>query len=192
MQKINQLLSEKNLQHESAQAMTLQTNSKEKQGPNWKLYIATVTRLVLKTVNLANAPALTEQELGLRVRDWADFLWDHVPQDRLIECLDRAADQHDSGFPISAYEIRAAWRFIQTRDAEKAKADREALKEANPVENCSMKMRHVNSLGEIEILYGGPGGIEANVPCPFCRPYANKQACENLAKRLEKPALSLV
>lgn len=127
-----------------------------------------------------------------RAETWSRHLWGIIPEDRLRACFDRAFKDHQKGFPVNAYDLNDAWNAIQTEETEKAKADREALREANPIENCSAKYKHVNELGEIEVLYGGPGGIEANIPCPFCRPNANKQACENLAKRLEKPALSLV
>ena len=188
MEQLNQLLNARNLPVESPQDTQSLTNSNEKQGPKWKLYVSSVTRIVLKTINLANAPALTETELGLRVKDWADFLWPHVPEERLAECFDKAADGHDNSFPLSAYEIRAAWRQVQADDAAKIAEEKERVKEANPIDHCTAKYNHINELGEIEVLYGGPGGIEANVPCPFCRPEANAQAYRNLAERLAKGA----
>jgi hypothetical protein len=186
MQQVNQLLNVRNLPAESLPDTQSLMNLSEKQGPKWKLYVSSVTRMVLRTINLANAPALTETELGLRVKDWADFLWPHVPDERLQECFDRAAGDHDGSFPLSAYEIRNAWRAIQIEDGAKAAAEKERMKESNPVDHCKTKYRHINEQGEIDILYGGPGGIEAIVPCPFCRMEANAQAVANLAERLAK------
>jgi len=108
-----------------------------------------------------------------------------IPENRLRECFDRAFKNRKSdGFPVSAYDLNDAWNEIQEEDEIRIAKEKEAVRESNPIEHCSTKYRHINELGEIDILYGGPGGIEAIVPCPFCRMDANAQAMANLAQRL--------
>lgn len=114
-------------------------------------------------------------------------MWPVIPEDRLQDCFDRAfRDRKSDGFPVSAYDLNDAWNVIQTEDEADIRRQKEAVREASPIEHCAMKHTHINDLGEIEILYGGPGGIEAIVPCSFCRPQANAAAYQNLAERAAK------
>lgn len=122
-----------------------------------------------------------------RAEVWARHLFGIIPEDRLQECFYRAFEtRHSGGFPVNAYDLNDAWNAIQTEDEERAAKERTAARESQPIEHCSVRYRHINAVGEIEILYGGTGGIEAIVPCPFCRMNANAQAMANLAERLKQ------
>lgn len=129
----------------------------------------------------------TKAEKVSRAETWARVLFDVIPENRLRDCFDRAfRNRKSDGFPVSAYDLNDAWNEIQVEDEAELQRQKAEIREARPVEHCTMKANHINELGEIEILYGGPGGIEANVPCPFCRMNANAQAMANLAGRLAK------
>lgn len=90
---------------------------------------------------------------------------------------------------MSAYDLNDAWNLIQADDERELERQKAELRESNPIDHCDMKSNHINEIGQIEILYGGPGGIEANVPCPFCRMDANAQAMANLAEQLKAKQL---
>lgn len=127
----------------------------------------------------------TMAEKVSRAETWSRHLWGVIPETRLKETFDRAFKAKTDGFPVSAYDLNDAWNVIQTEDEERIAKEKEALRESQPIDHCSAKYKHINEIGEIEILYGGPGGIEANVPCPFCRQDANAQAMANLSERLK-------
>jgi hypothetical protein len=129
----------------------------------------------------------TMAEKMSRAETWARVLWGIIPENRLQDCFDRAFKTRQSdGFPVSAYDLNDAWNVIQGEDIAQRMLETAQAKERNPVDHCTTKYRHINEQGEIDILYGGPGGIEAIVPCPFCRMEANAQAVANLAERLAK------
>jgi hypothetical protein len=128
-----------------------------------------------------------------RAETWARVLYNIIPENRLQEAFDRAFKNRQSkGFPVSAYDLNDAWNEIQVEDEARIAKEKELIRETSPIEHCATKYRHINELGEIDILYGGPGGIEANVPCPFCRMDANAQAMKNLAERLKARQTNVV
>ncbi len=130
----------------------------------------------------------TMAEKVSRAETWARVLCNIIPENRLQEAFDRAfKDRESKGFPVSAYDLNDAWNVIQTEDEARVAKQQAELREADPIKHCSAKYKHANELGEIEVLYGGPGGIEALVPCPFCRPKANQDAYHNLVVRYNKP-----
>lgn len=73
---------------------------------------------IIESISLANAPMLTERELGDRSRDWAKHLWNAVPENRLSDSFARAFQDHTTNFPLSAYEVKSAWGHIEEEEAE--------------------------------------------------------------------------
>jgi hypothetical protein len=77
-----------------------------------KLYLAAVAKMVLKSISLANSPALTEIELGQRTKDWAEFLFPIVPENMLQQSFQRAIYDHSGSFPLNFYEVKDAYQKL--------------------------------------------------------------------------------
>ncbi|MBA2334824.1 MAG: hypothetical protein H0V90_07795 [Blastocatellia bacterium] len=82
-------------------------------------------RIVKKAISLANAPALTEIELGDRARDWAEVLFDVVPEEHLQDAFKRAARDHKTSFPVSMHDVRIAYEQIAADELREEKRLRE-------------------------------------------------------------------
>lgn len=149
-------------------------SSDVKLSPKWKLYISTMLIIIRKSISLANAPSLTESEHGQRSKDWAEFLFDIVPENRLMETFARAVADHTSTFPVNFYDMKSAWQQIAAEELAAKAAAIERDRQNNPVKYCDAPERHINADGDTEILLGGPGGKTVVVPCPICRPRANQ------------------
>jgi hypothetical protein len=143
-------------------------------------------RIIRKSISLANAPSLTEGEYGIRARDWAEQLFEVVPEDRLFEAFGRAVKDHNSSFPVNFYDLKAAWHRIETEEAaERQRRLNEHMAE-NPVKYCKAAYNHVDQVnddGEVTVMIGGPNGKEVIIPCPDCRTEAShRRLAEEKAK----------
>lgn len=82
-----------------------------------KIYLSIVTEIIIKTISLANMPELVEKELGGRARDWYDAFYGVIPEDKLFPAFQDAFAAHDNAFPVSAYEVKAAYeRMVRTEE----------------------------------------------------------------------------
>lgn len=80
-------------------------------------YKAVIMRIVRKAYELASQPPLGNLET---IADtWAEMLWQNVPEDKLWDMFNRACKDHQSNFPLAAYEINQAWDNVQKDDARK-------------------------------------------------------------------------
>jgi len=98
-----------------------------------------MVKIISRAISLANAPSLTESEIMVRARDWADALFANVPEDRLIDAFRRAIADHTSTFPMSAYELKTAYEKIaedeRTAYARARQKDLEDLERQNLTAN---------------------------------------------------------
>lgn len=74
-----------------------------------------MVKIVSKAISLANAPSLTDAELLIRAKDWAEELALLVPENRLLETFRRAVADHQSTFPINFYDLKTAYDKIAVR-----------------------------------------------------------------------------
>ena len=86
-------------------------------------FLAATMEAILKTLSLANSPALTETELGQRSRDWAEVLSGVIPEHRINDAFNRAFRDHISNFPLTAYEVKTAYERIAEEEAANRPAD---------------------------------------------------------------------
>lgn len=118
MERIGNLVSGKN-QPSGAPTATEWSKSSNgsQQSEIGERFLAATMRAILKTLSLANSPALTEAELGRRSRDWAEVLSGIMPEDRINDAFNRAFRDHVSNFPLTAYEVKTAWERIAEEEA---------------------------------------------------------------------------
>jgi hypothetical protein len=103
-------------------------------------------------------------------------LFDLIPENRLQETFERAFSTHDSSFPVSAYDLKDAWKAI---------ADEERLNQPVsidryipiPIKYCAAKGSHINDRGDI---ITDLRGAQIEVPCPTCRPLWHKERMAEL------------
>ena len=128
-----------------------------------------------------NAPMEAKEQ---RAKVWTELLFEIIPTLRLRDAFERAFSEHESTFPVNAYDIKAAWERIKAD--ERAARDEEiaADKALNPIKYCTEPDRHVDENGNTDVLLGGLGGTEVVVPCPICRPQAHQQRMLDLRKEL--------
>lgn len=137
-----------------------------------------MVRIISKAISLANAPMLTGSELLVRARDWSEALWGIVPAEALSQSVSRAFENHQSSFPLNAYEVKLAYTELQSQAA--IVAESRTLSTDEMVEKCTNKDNHVEGhFGMIE-LYLPDGNIAALVPCGRCRAEEYKGARERL------------
>ena len=124
-------------------------------------------KIISKAISLANAPMLTEPELLVRARDWADELHGIVPMEALNASMKRAFQDHKSTFPLNAYDLKMAYAANKL-DATMVDESR-TLSTDEKVEKCTNKENHVEgTFGMIELFV--PNKIDGLVPCGRCRP----------------------
>jgi hypothetical protein len=105
-------------------------------------YLAAMVQIISKSISLANAPSLTREELIIRARDWAEILFQVVPENQLVQSLKRAFDDHDSSFPLTAYELKTAYRQMHAENGRRAAVEAEEARQverANPAEYGGVK-----------------------------------------------------
>lgn len=108
-----------------------------------------------------------------------------IPAHRLRDSFDRAFLDHNSSFPVNAYDLKASWAKIQAEEATLREEEIAADKAANPIKYCTEPDRHVDADGNVDVLLGGLGGTEVIVPCPICRPQAHQQRMLDLRSTLK-------
>lgn len=86
-----------------------------------KIYFSIVAEIIAKSVSLANMPSLTEIEIGNRARDWYDLFYGVIPEDKLFPAFQDAFAAHDNAFPVSAYEVKAAYEQMKRIEAMSSK-----------------------------------------------------------------------
>lgn len=124
----NQLANEKNRLNEAQTGGHLPTSlsgsvsQNEPKQPD-EVYLATVLRMVLKSISLANSPTLTEEEQGDRTRDWAEVLYPIIPDENEARAaFQRAVHAHRGSFPLTCYEVIDAFRATAEEAAAQPKA----------------------------------------------------------------------
>lgn len=134
-------------------------------------------KIISKAISLANAPMLTEPELLVRARDWADELHGIVPMEALNAAMHRAFQNHKSGFPVNAYDLKIAYGELQFEAA--TIDESRTLSTDEKVEKCTNKENHVDgTFGMIELFI--PPDISSEVPCGRCRPDEYTEARQQL------------
>lgn len=110
----------------------------------------------------------TFAEKAARADTWARVLFGIVPEDRLQNAFDRAFRDHDSSFPVNAYDIKTAWEKIRTEEYEAEKTARLA--------ECPNDKYHIGETASVVLM--NPHTQEDELyPCPKCRPeeFENKK-----------------
>lgn len=68
--------------------------------------------MILKTISLANMPALTEEELAKRTADWMGVLNGSVPENWLERSCQNAIYEHKGSFPVTCYEVLDGYKRL--------------------------------------------------------------------------------
>lgn len=107
------------------------------------VYLAVVMRIVRRTLELSNQPPLSDESLKERACVWAETLFDVVPETRLVDAMDQAVKDHESSFPINAYDLKLAYdkfaaveRAAQMREREKRINEIEELRRLRDAFEC--------------------------------------------------------
>ena len=87
--------------------------------------------LVVHDSFAASAQNPTLAETLKRTDVWSRLLFPIIPEDKLQQCFDIAFNTHDSTFPVSAYDLKAAWDTIRPKDLPQWQADRDACKKCD-------------------------------------------------------------
>lgn len=123
----------------------------------------------------ASSQNATFEEEMTRAKVWSDLLFEIVPENRLNDAFRRAFRDHDSSFPVNAYEIKAAWEAIEREEATSAaEAEKKHVSE-NAIEYCPNKRNHVLDADTGEdhgmVEYADPDDRSKGVlrPCFDCR-----------------------
>jgi hypothetical protein len=69
-------------------------------------------RYIKKSISLSSSPPVSDGVLEERAEDWTEVLFDIVPESYLADAFQLAAQNHESNFPISAFEVKAAFDQI--------------------------------------------------------------------------------
>lgn len=110
---------------------------------------------------------LTSPELLVRARDWSEVLFDVVPIHALEPAVRKAFADHDSSFPLNAYELKTAYHGI--KDEIRITEDARTLTTDERVDRCSNRANHLpNAFGTIA-FYIPDRDQEYFIPCGICR-----------------------
>lgn len=128
----------------------------------------------------------TIEEEMLRAATWTDLLVDIIPPERLQDSFKKAFAEHDTAFPINAYEIKLAWESIEKIEAEQERQYQQQLRKENAVLNCKDKRMHLKNVMQDPKTQDDIGMVEyvdwfdkskfVIMPCATCRPSAHEQA----------------
>lgn len=78
----------------------------------------------------ASAQTPTLAEKMERAEVWGCLLFGLVPEHRLQECFDTAFREHQTAFPLTAYDLKAAWDNICNRENNKLPTAEQKLADA--------------------------------------------------------------
>ncbi len=151
---------------------------------------------------------LTPTEKASMAATWTRILIEIVPEDRLLDALDRAMVDHKSSFMVNGYDLKLAYERIIDEETEarrqmRREADEENRK-SNPVKFCPERFRHLSESGDVSIVNVCNISQDVVAPCRACRPKAYEAWYERhiekhggavaaeLSPYVEKPALTLV
>jgi hypothetical protein len=81
-----------------------------------KTYLAVVMRIVRYSLELANQPPLEDDALDERAAIWAETVFGIIPENRLITAFRRATADHNSTFPMNAYDLKNAFDRISAEE----------------------------------------------------------------------------
>jgi hypothetical protein len=167
MERLSNHLNERNLQAEQSTQSEWQSHSKPVTMKPSGQYLAWMARIISKAISLANAPMLTEPELLVRARDWSEALHGIVPMEALNAAMSRAFENHNSTFPVNAYDLKIAYGELMLESA--MIDETRTLTTDDRVDRCLNKYRHLpDRFGEIEI-YLPAQDKEVVLPCGYCR-----------------------
>lgn len=96
--------------------------------------------------------------------------------DRLQDSLKAAIRAHASTFPINAFELLTAWWEIEKTEDVEAKEFKAEDRQVNAIKYCAQVSGHINSDGEIIVADPFDKSKDLVLPCPYCRPAANREA----------------
>lgn len=151
-------------------------------------YLEEMLLIVHDSYAVSSQPVTIEEEMA-KAKDWSLLLFGIIPTSRLRNAFELAFRNHQSTYPVNGYDLKNAWAAIQEADAIAAKA---AEDPATKMAKCSNRSEHLiervsadltRDEGLVEILLGGPGGIEVQVPCPYCRETAHAQRMAELRQK---------
>jgi len=130
-------------------------------------------RIIRRTLDLANQPPLSDEVLESRAESWAETLFNAVPEERLAEAFKRAIADHDSTFPMSAYELKTAYEKIA--EAERTAYSRARQKDLEDLERQNLtanyrECRDCFSTGWKYVKRSDPSGLIHNgvIKCTIC------------------------
>lgn len=106
-----------------------------------------------------------------------------MPLTRLTDAFHAAALQHKSGFPVSAYEVAAAYRQIVELEEIGRIAAQQEHQEANAIDLCKHKAMHIDGDGNTEMANPLNHAEKIIVPCFYCRQKACVLARERFIQR---------
>jgi hypothetical protein len=92
--------------------------------------------MVRKSLELANQPPLSDEDLISRSETWSETLWGILPEDEQIifRIWRRAMADHQTTFPINAYDLKAAAVAVGKDD--EAAVDQTRLLSATAPSQC--------------------------------------------------------
>lgn len=124
-------------------------------------YLASMAQIVSKSVSLANAPSLTREELLIRSRDWAEELFQVVPENQLSQSLKRAFADHETAFPLSAYELKTGYKRLMAANAERAAEEAQQSRQISRADAYSKEAGEPNCIRcrdtNVEMIYSQKG-----------------------------------
>lgn len=135
--------------------------------------------IVDDSFELSSQKPTTAEKLA-RTETWSRVLFGIVPETRLRDAFDRAFRDHNSPFPVNAYEIKTAWEVIQAEELDFALKSKET-DISNRIDNCKYLSQHIQTEGKEDegfVEYVDWLNLSRFIimPCATCRPQAYEAA----------------
>jgi len=133
--------------------------------------------IILDSFRLSSQ-APTDEEIALRSQSWTRHLMGVVPEVELQRCFDRAFADHDSSFPVSAYDVKSAYDAIlaDERAAEaKRREERRRQLDAMTTEPKYLICDHCYNSGFRQIRNPNDPDGRWVVKCNLCNYWFNRR-----------------
>jgi len=123
---------------------------------------------------------LPETEILVRAKDWAETLFEIIPEDRLKDAFDHAARTRQNAFPVSAYDLITAWTAINKTEREAKAAELASVAEQLERDRFTAHYRECSACygsGWRTIKRSEPSGqiYPGSIKCRECRYWPNSK-----------------
>lgn len=134
-------------------------------------YELAMLEVVADAFDLSSNVSVTAAEKMRVAKTWSRILFEIIPEERLMDTFEFAFQNHQTSFPVNAYDMKTAWNELQEIERAQIIENAQQSREQNPSEFCPRRHEHLPGFIEarVKIVNFYNTAEEIEVPCKDCR-----------------------